>query len=200
MATTERIRELLKLDDRLVEKVVDTRDVWEGSIFQVRQLDVSLPDGSHGGRDVILHHGGAGVCVVRDGRICLVRQYRVAMGRMTLEIPAGKIDPGEDPATCASRELTEETGLVAERLDRIAYSAGAPGFTNEKTRIYMARGVSRGEASPDEGEFVDVVWVPLRDMLLAIQEGLIEDAKTVISVYAALLEEAEAATAPGEEL
>ncbi len=125
------------------------------------------------------------VCVVRDGKICLVRQYRVALGRMSLEIPAGKLDPGEDPAVCAARELTEETGLVAGRLELLANTAGAPGFNDEKTRIFVAYDVVQGDARPDADEFVDVVWVPVKDMIEAIRAGLIEDAKTVVSVLAA---------------
>lgn len=187
--TTDEIRQLLEPDPRLVEDVVSRKTEWKGLIFEVQRLEVACPDGSHGRRDILLHHGGSGVCAVRDGRICLVRQYRVALGRMTLEIPAGKLEPGEDPAACAARELSEETGLVADELEPIAVSAGAPGFNNEKTHIYYAHGLRRGPASPDEGEFVDVTWLPLPDVMAAIRAGLIEDAKTVISVYDALARE-----------
>jgi ADP-ribose pyrophosphatase len=185
----ERVRALMKPDNRLVERVVTRNQIWQGKIFEVQTLDVEQPDGSHGYREIVLHHGGAGVCAVRDGKICLVRQYRVAMGRMSLEIPAGKLDPGEEPAVCAARELREETGLEADSLEPLAVTAGAPGFNNEKTRIFVARGLHRGVATPDEGEFVDVVWVPLRDMLAAVRAGVIEDAKTVVSVMAACVEE-----------
>ena len=184
--STKLVEKLLRPEPRLVETVDSRETMWKGVIFEVQRLDVLCPDGSHGRRDILLHNGGAGVCAVRDGKICLVRQYRVALGRMSLEIPAGKLEPGEDPAICAARELEEETGLVADRLERIAVSAGAPGFNNEKTRIFLATGLHRGEASPDEGEFVDVVWLPLKDMMAAIHAGLIEDAKTIISVYEAL--------------
>ena len=181
----DRIRELLKPCDRLVETIEATHHEWDGRIFTVETLDVRLPDGSTSWREIVRHNGGAGVCAVRDGKICLVRQYRIALERMSLEIPAGKLDPNEDPAVCAARELEEETGLVAERIEPLAVSAGAPGFNNEKTRIFVARGLSQGAARPDEGEFVDVVWVPIADMVEAIQAGLIEDAKTVVSVFAA---------------
>ena len=104
---------------------------------------------------------------------------------MPWEIPAGKLDPNEDPATCAARELTEETGLVAGRLELLANTAGAPGFNDEKTRVFVAYDLMQGEACPDEGELVDVVWLPVTDMVEAIRAGLIEDAKTVVSVLAA---------------
>lgn len=187
--STKEIRRLMEPDPRLEERVVSRETEWRGMIFEVQKLEVACPDGSTGRRDILLHHGGSGVYAVRDGRICLVRQYRVALGRMTLEIPAGKLEPGEDPAACAARELAEETGLVAEELEPIAVSAGAPGFNNERTHIYFAHGLHRGPASPDEGEFVDVVWLPLPDVLAGIREGVIQDAKTVISVYDALRRE-----------
>lgn len=175
------IRTLLQEDERLVERVVRTDHEWQGKIFSVERLEVRLSDGSTDLREIVRHNGGAGVCVVRDGKMCLVRQYRVALGRMSLEIPAGKLDPHEDPATCAARELTEETGLVAGRLEPLAVTAGAPGFNNEKTRVFAAYDVRQGEAAPDEGEFVDVVWVPVEDVIEAVRAGLIEDAKTVVS-------------------
>ena len=180
-ARLDHIRQLLKDDPALVERVDVREGMWRNAIFSAERWQVTQPDGVSSERDIVLHNGGAGVCVVRDGKMCLVRQYRVALGRMTLEIPAGKIDPKEDPATCAARELTEETGLVAERLVPIAMSCSAPGFTNEKTRIYYADGISQHPAHPDPDEFVDVVWVPLDEVLAAVRAGIIEDAKTVVS-------------------
>lgn len=176
-----RIRELLRDDPALVERVDTRESMWKCALFDTQRWMVTQPDGQVGERDVLLHHGGAGVCVVRDGKMCLVRQYRVVLGRMTLEIPAGKIDPGEDPAVCAARELAEETGLVAERLVPVAQSLGAPGFSNEKTRVFYADGVSQAPAHPDADEFVDVVWVDLDDVVAAIRVGLIEDAKTIVA-------------------
>ena len=177
----DRIHNLLQDDPSLVERVDVRENKWHNPIFEAERWEVTQPDGEVGERDIVLHHGGSGVCVVRDGKMCLVRQYRVALGRMTLEIPAGKLDPGEDPAVCAARELTEETGLVAKRLVPIAVSSSAPGFTNEKTRVFYADGVSQHPAHPDSDEFVDVVWVPLDEVVAAVRAGIIEDAKTVVS-------------------
>ncbi len=176
-----RIRTLLEDDPKLVEKVKTVEPKWACPIFKAEKWEVMQPNGEPGERDIVLHNGGAGVCVVRDGKMCLVRQYRVALGRMTLEIPAGKIDPNEDPAVCAARELTEETGLVAQSLVPIAISRSAPGFTNEATRVFYAQGVSQHPASPDPDEFVDVVWVDVDEVLAAVRAGVIQDAKTVIS-------------------
>lgn len=181
----EAIRHALEIDPVLAERVVDAERPWEGKIFSVEHLRVELSDGSLDWREVVRHNGGAGVVAVRDGRVCLVRQYRVALGCMTLEIPAGKVDPAERRDVCAARELTEETGLVAERLELLTESYGAPGFTNEHTSVYFAHGISQGEARLDEGEFLNVVWVPVDDAVAAIREGLIQDAKTVEGILAA---------------
>ena len=184
----DRIRGLLLPDESLFERPVRTDREWQGRIFAVEHTQVELPDGSLDWREIVRHHGGAGVLVVRDGLMCLVRQWRIALGRMTLEIPAGKVDAGEEPIVCAARELAEETGLVADRLELVAVSNGAPGFTDEHTTVFVARGVRQGEASPDEGELVNVVWLPVDEVLAAIRAGLLEDAKTVIAAQFAALE------------
>ena len=181
----EAIRHALEIDPVLAEQVVDTERPWEGKIFSVEHLRVELSDGGLDWREIVRHNGGAGVVAVRDGCVCLVRQYRVALGCMTLEIPAGKVDPAERRDVCAARELTEETGLVAERLELLTESYGAPGFTNEHTSVYFAHGISQGEARLDEGEFLNVLWVPVDDAVAAIREGLIQDAKTVEGILAA---------------
>ena len=100
----DRIKELLKPEPRLIENVVRVDHEWQGKIFSVEHLLVELPDKSQDWREIVRHNGGAGVCVVRDGKICLVRQYRVALERMTLEIPAGKLDP--KPVTLLRRYFT----------------------------------------------------------------------------------------------
>ena len=180
----ERIKRLLEPEDTLFERVVADETMFSGRIFSVRVLDVELSDGSHGYREIVNHHGGAGVVAVVDGKICLVRQYRVALGRMTLEIPAGKLEEGEEADACAARELAEETGLIAERLELVAMSWGSPGFTDECTRVFVAHGLTQGPMHPDEGEFVRRVWLPLEDVVAAIRAGLICDAKTIIGTFA----------------
>lgn len=187
--TPRSVAEALSLPaDGLEEHVIAEHPRWQGGIFKVAQLDVEQPDGKPGIRDVVWHNGGCGVAAVRDGKLCLVRQWRVSLDRMTLEIPAGKLDEGEDPASCAARELAEETGLVAERLEHVATAAGSIGFTNECTRVFLAHGLSVHPAHPDPDEFVDVVWIPLEDVITAARVGAIVDAKTIIAAYAALAE------------
>jgi ADP-ribose pyrophosphatase len=182
------VLEALAPDRSLLEDVVSARRVWQGRIFSVDTLEVELSDGSRGAREIVRHNGGAAVVAIRDGRVCLVRQYRVALGRVTLEIPAGKLEHGEDGAGCAARELYEETGLRAETLEPLVTTLGSPGFTNEHTEVFVARGLSQDEASPDEGEFVDVAWLPVDAVVSAIRAGVIQDAKTVAGVLATLSE------------
>lgn len=172
-------------DRRLYERVVKRTRQWEGRIFSVDTLDVELFDESHGYREIVNHHGGAGVVAVMGGRVCLVRQYRVALGRMTLEIPAGKIDGDETGASCASRELSEETGLVAEELIPLGIAEGSPGFTNEHTEIFLAKGLSLKEEHPDEGEYINIVWVDLDEAIAAVRAGELRDAKTCLGLLLA---------------
>lgn len=179
------VRAALAPDPTLTERVTRSERPWAGRIFSVELAEVELPDGSRAPRELVRHHGGAGVVAVRDGRVCLVKQYRVALGRMTLEIPAGKVDPGEDRAATAARELAEETGLVAESLEPLVESYGSPGFTDEHTSVYLARGLSQGPARPDDGELVNAVWVEVGAAVEAIRLGLLDDAKTVMGILAA---------------
>ena len=171
--------------ERLYERIVDRERQWTGRIFSVDTLNVELSDGSHGYREIVNHHGGAGVVAVRDGKVCLVRQYRVALGRMTLEIPAGKLEGGEAGETCAARELSEETGLRAEKFVLLGVSEGCPGFTDEHTEIFLAQGLSQLEEHPDEGEFVDTVWVDFDEAIDAVRAGRLRDAKTIVGLLLA---------------
>ena len=180
----EHIQQLLEPDSVLLERVTESETTFSGRIFSTRLLDVELSDGSHASREIVDHHGGAGVVAVREGKVCLVRQYRVALGQMTLEIPAGKLEEGEDPADCAARELAEETGLIAESLELVARAWGSPGFTNECTHVFVAHNLVQGSSHPDQGEFVRRAWLPIADVVAAIKAGLIRDAKTIIGIFA----------------
>ena len=155
--------------------------VWTGRIFIVDRLRVTLPDGRNAIRDVVRHPGAvAVVALTEDGRICLVRQFRTALDRVTVEIPAGKLDPGEDPLECAHRELLEETGMVAERMAFLTTIATSDGFCDELIHIYMATGIEFSKSCPDVDEFINVDLVELNDLVDAVLDGRIEDAKTVV--------------------
>lgn len=168
-------------DAALAEKPLTEDVAWTGRIFNVDRLRVELPDGRVAIRDVVRHPGAvAVVALTGDGRICLVRQYRTALGRVTVEIPAGKLAPGEDPLECASRELLEETGMSAEKIAFLTTIATSDGFTDELIHVYMATGLTFTRSNPDADEFINVDLVPLEELVDAVLDGRIEDAKTVV--------------------
>ena len=167
-------------DAELSEVITAEDTMFSGLIFDVNRIHVTLPNGHESARDVVRHRGAvAVVALTDDGRICLVRQYRTALDRVTVEIPAGKLDPGEDPLTCAKRELLEETGMVADRMAFLTTLATTPGFTDERIHLYMATGLTFGPAHPDEDELLNVDLVPLDELIDAVLDGRIEDSKTV---------------------
>ena len=159
-----------------------TEDVaWTGRIFNVNRLQVELPDGRRALRDVVRHPGAVAiVALTEEGRICLVRQYRTALGRVTVEIPAGKLSAGEDPLECANRELLEETGMVAEKMAFLTTIASSDGVCDELIHIYMATGLTFAKSSPDDDEFINVDLVEVSELVDAVLDGRIEDAKTVV--------------------
>ena len=167
----------------LTEKTVNKNYIYRGKIVSLRCDDAVLPDGKPCKREVVEHTGGACVLCVKEGRVALVKQFRYAYGEEVLEIPAGKINEGERPETCAARELSEETGLLAERLDLWHVLYPTPGYDNEKIYIYYAVNVTEGEAHLDEGEFLNVVYLPVEEALKLIEEDKIRDAKTIVALY-----------------
>lgn len=168
-------------DADIRERVLEESVVFSGRIFDIDRIKVELADGREGLRDVVRHPGAVAiVALTGDGRICLVRQYRTALDRVTVEIPAGKLSPGEDPLDCAIRELTEETGMVAEKMAFLTTIATGVGFCDELIHIYMATGLTFAESNPDDDEFINVDLVPLNELIDAVLDGKVEDAKTVV--------------------
>lgn len=168
-------------DKDLAEQVEFEDVAWKGRIFNVDRLRVREPDGKEAIRDVVRHPGAVAiVALTEDGRICLVRQYRTALDRVTVEIPAGKLEPGEDPYDCAERELLEETGMKAEHMAFLTTIATSAGFADELIHIYMATGLSFAGSSPDADEFINVDLVELPELIDAVLDGKIEDAKTIV--------------------
>ena len=171
----------------LKERTVKVNYVYEGKIVNLRCDEAALPDGRPCKREMVEHTGGASVLCVYEGKVALVRQFRYAYQEELLEIPAGKLEKGEDPALAAKRELEEETGLVAGELKPLFTLYPTPGYTNEKIYIYEASGVTAGRQHLDEGEFLNVVFLPVEEVARMIEKGEIRDAKTIVAVQSFLL-------------
>ena len=156
--------------------------VYEGKIIRVRRDEVELPNRKNTVREVVEHSGGAAVLVAKEGKIAFVRQFRYPYKRMLLELPAGKLNPGEDPERCAMRELTEETGLISNSLVSMGKLYPSPGYTDEVIHLYMALNAAQGEQNPDEDEFVSVEWLDETTVKAMLRNCEIEDAKTVAAL------------------
>lgn len=169
----------------MVEKTITSQSIYEGRIIQVRVDEVELPNGKTASREIVHHNGAVAVLAVTDeDKIVLVRQYRKPMDRILLEIPAGKLEGDEDPKSCAERELVEETGFKAKNMELIASFYTSPGFSDELVHLYRGRGLTSGEATPDEDEFVEVLYLSLPEAKKYIETGEIKDAKTIMAIYA----------------
>lgn len=167
---------------------LDSRRIYTGRVVRLDVDTVQFPDGSTGQLELIRHPGAAAIVPCAsdppgaDPTILLIRQYRYATGGQLWEIPAGTLDPGEDPEACARRELLEETGVTAARLQRLTSIWTTPGFTNEVIHLYLATGLTTGEPSRERDEFIEVVPQPLSRVLALIRDGEIRDAKTVVAI------------------
>lgn len=171
----------------LREIPVSSEPIYNGRILDVQRWQVTCPNGNPAAREIVVHKGAAAVVpVYEDGTTLLVRQHRVAVDRVTLEIPAGKLDSvGEDPLDCAVRELEEETGLKAEKMTLLTSLLTTPGFCTEKIGIYLAQGLSQGDTHPDEDEFLGLVRIPLEDAIAMVMRGEIRDSKTICGLMMA---------------
>lgn len=168
------------------EKTVSKENVFDGNILGVDVLKVLQPDGKQATREVIRHDGGAAIVPISDnGEIYMVRQYRKPVETQLLEIPAGKLDKGEKPIVCASRELKEETGLEAKNMKHLIDLHCAPGYSSEKIYIYVATDLIEGEACADEGEFISTEKHPINDLVKMVVNKEITDAKTVVGILLA---------------
>lgn len=164
------------------ERVLGSRTVFEGRILRVRVDEVEAADGHRATREVIEHGGAVGIVIVHEEHVVLVRQYRHATGEELLEIPAGKLDPGEDPTACAMRECVEEVNLRAAGLEHWVTYYTTPGFTNELFHIFYGDDFTPQEGKTDPGEVLRVERVPLGDIDRRIRSGDVRDAKTLLGL------------------
>jgi len=164
----------------LVEKIIESKRIYDGKVVSLRVDTVRLPDGKDATREIVEHRGAVAIVPLLDSRqVVMVRQYRQAAGETLLEIPAGTLDPGEDPEACARRELIEETGYEAREMTRLFSSYLSPGYSNEMLHTYLATGLTEKTGRRDADEFVEVAIVELDEVMDMIRRGDIKDAKTI---------------------
>lgn len=170
----------------LTEKTVFSEEIYQGKVIHVQVDTVLLPNGHQSKRELVLHHGGVAVVAVDENRrVPMVRQYRKALDELVLEIPAGKLEPGEDPQACGLRELQEETGLTAKSVIHLGEYYPSPGYCGERINIYLAQKLSSAGQSLDPDEFLDVEYYDLDELFQMIMDGKIQDAKTAIGILKA---------------
>ena len=168
------------------EKTVKENCLYKGKILNLKRDEVELPDGKLAVREMVEHSGGSAILCEKDGKILLVKQFRYPYKEVIYEIPAGKLNLGEDPAETAIRELEEEGGIKAERVVKMFDVYPTPAYTNEVIRIYRAEGLTETKINLDEDEFLSSVWVDKGEIKMMIERGEIKDAKTLIALLAVL--------------
>ena len=170
----------------LTERTLESRTVYEGVIVRVKLDEAQLPNGKKARREVVEHPGGVAILALdREDNVAVVRQYRYPFHKMLLELPAGKLEPGEDPRVCGVRELEEEVGLVADEFIYLGGLYLSPGYSNEVLHLYLARGLRQGACHPDEDEFLEGERIPFARLVDMVMADEIHDAKTVAAVLKA---------------
>ncbi|HVU14034.1 MAG TPA: NUDIX hydrolase [Phototrophicaceae bacterium] len=162
------------------ETTLRTQHLYDGRIIKLDLLDVRLPDGKEAKRERIIHPGAVAIVAFdSDQKVLLVRQFRSAAQKTLVEIPAGTLNPGEDPHGCAERELQEETGYKPGTLEALGGIYSAPGYTSEFIYLFSATDLSESKLAHDDDEFIEVEHVPLAQALAMIESGEIADGKSV---------------------
>ena len=167
---------------------IGSRRLYSGRIINLDMDQVRFPNGTRGELEMIRHPGAAAVVpflsdpMGADPQILLLRQYRYAAEGYLYEVPAGRLDEGEDPIDCAHRELREETGCTADRVEPLITMYSTPGFTDERIHLFMATGLTQGESGREKDEFIEVETLPLSKALSMVQSGDIPDGKTALAL------------------
>lgn len=167
------------------EKTVSSDMLFKGRVISLQVDEVELPNGKRGKREIIKHPGAVAVIAITDeGKMIMVEQYRKAMERSLVEIPAGKLEPGEEPLRSAERELEEETGYESAEMKHLISFYTSPGFADELVHLFVATGLTKKEnpAACDEDEFVELIELTVEEAQRFIEEGKIADAKTAYAV------------------
>ena len=176
-------KEVFDMNDNLTEKKVSSENVFDGKLLHVYSDVIELPNGNTSTREYIKHQGA--VCVVpvtENMEVVAVKQYRYPIGRVTIEIPAGKLDKGEEPLEAAKRELSEETGVESADIRYVGGLYPSVAYTDEIIHMYVAENLVYGEAHTDEDELLNVVRIPLTEFTRMVMDGEIMDAKTMAAI------------------
>lgn len=167
-------------DHEFHEETLSTERVFDGHLLKVHRDRIRMPDGHEGVREWIAHPGAVAVIATLDnGKLIFERQFRYPLKRVFLELPAGKIDPGEHPLDTARRELREETGYKAKTWKHLGTLHTCIGYSDERIEVFLAHGLSFVGEEPDHGEILEIAEMTLHDALLAVRDGEITDGKTV---------------------
>lgn len=169
-----------------VERTISTKLLRKGKNFSFKTDRVLLSNGNETVRDIVVHPGAVAILPVIDDGLILVRQYRYATGVELLELPAGTLEEGESPQVCAARELTEETGYAASSWRKLLSCYMAPGYSSEKIHFYVAEGLTRVGADPEEDEILDVERYSFNEVIGMIEGNVLEDSKTITGILAYL--------------
>jgi len=167
---------------KFYEEKIDSRRVFEGKMINVRVDRVRLPDGKESTREVVDHPGAVVIVPVLGEKILFVEQYRYPIEQVLLELPAGKLDPGESPEECAKRELEEETGYKAKKLSYLGKIFTTPGFTTEVIHIFAAEDLEKTTQNTDPDEFIEVKELHIEEVLSLLRNAEIEDSKTICAL------------------
>lgn len=171
-------------DQHLKEERVSGEDIYDGIFLKMKRDLVSLPDGKQAAREYLTHPGAVAIlAILDDGRVLLERQFRYPIAKVCIEIPAGKLDQGEDRLACAKRELMEETGYSATQWHFIRRIHPVISYSTEFIDIYLAQGLIAGKSQLDQEEFLDVFAAPLEQLMAWVEAGEITDVKTTIATY-----------------
>ena len=182
--TEKSFKDLAIGDQHLREERIAGEDIYDGIFLKMKRDTVSLPNGQKAVREYLTHPGAVAiVALLDDGRVLLERQYRYPIAKACIEIPAGKLDPHENPLLCAQRELAEETGYTAKKWSYIRRIHPVISYSTEFIDIYLAEGLVPGASHLDEEEFLDVFAAPLEQLIAWVEEGEITDVNTTISAY-----------------
>lgn len=167
----------------LKEETLSTKTIFSGKIIDVNLTEVKLPNGKKAEREIVKHPGAVGIlAITEENKIVLIKQFRKAIDKTIIEIPAGKLEKNEDPKDCAFRELKEETGYKATEMIPLTKIYTSPGFANEVIHLYKAEGIKAGESKPDEDEFVELLELSFVEIEELITSGELIDAKTLIAI------------------